>query len=323
MVSDNNSKVGTRTGEEMPSTTVLVTGATGLIGQRLLELLSSLGSYRVKVLALPGTEEVVPKLDRIEVLSGDLLDETTLLPAVQDVELVFHMAALLPGTAYDDLMKVNVYGTDNLLRACARAGTVRRFVFASSVAVYGSAFSPQEWPVAEDSPKEPGGNETLRNYGRSKLSAERVVTRYCAANDIEYVILRPSTVYGRGGDVHNYAEEMVQNVLSNSNAGQGAGAQISMQMVHVDDVVEVIVQAGTQKDAAGEAFNIAGSEVATGAYISEMIRTLAQGMDYTTSADGVRVYDIDKAQDLLEFIPRVSLTEGFEELVAAHLAGAG
>ncbi|HTN42204.1 MAG TPA: NAD(P)-dependent oxidoreductase [Nitrospiria bacterium] len=300
---------------------VLLTGATGFIGSHVLDRVL-MQEGRVRVLALPETIKDLRQPDRVEVVAGSVTDEALLTEAVRGVEMVYHMAALLPGSSHVDLMKINVHGTENLLRACGRAGGIRRFVFTSSVAVYGGAFSPNEWPINEDTPTNPRGTEDLRNYGRSKVAAESLVRRYAKDLGFEPVILRPSTCYGVGSPS---AEAMVQRALTDPRAGSGPGSQVTMQLIHVRDLAEGIVRAGTLPEAAHEAFNLAGIEVATYRDVVSLIRRLGGRTEWVSPWPDpsqvwrryVLIYEMTKAERLLGFVPGTAMQEGFAEMAAA------
>jgi nucleoside-diphosphate-sugar epimerase len=311
-----------RTGRKLQggSPRVLLTGATGFIGSHVLEQLLR-REERVRILALPETVQDIRHPDRVEVVLGSLNDESRLTEAVQGIETIYHLAARLPGSSPDDLREVNVRGTESLLRAVGQAGTVHRFVFTSSVAVYEGAFVPEAWPLTETSPLRPQGPERLRHYGRSKVAAESLVQRYAKDCGFEYVILRPATCYGVGSA---FAEALVRRALTDPRMGQRFGAWRIVQLVHVRDLAEVIVQAGTRSEAANDVFNVAGTEAFTYRGIASIVRRLGGCSDWTTSIPDrsrawqryVFAYDVTKAQRRLGFRPRVMMQEGLEELVA-------
>src|SRR5206468_8618207 len=235
---------------------VLLTGATGFVGAQMWKkLLEQYG--RIRILALPETVKDIPRSDRIKIVEGNLTEEEGLATALRGVETVFHLAALLPGSSYVDLMRVNVHGTENLLRACGRAEGVRRFVFLSSVAAYGGPFRERNWPYTENSPLCPGGSQSSRNYGHSKVAAESLVRRYASDYGFEYVILRASTCYGRGG---KFVKDLIRQVLDDPAAGYRAAGTMVLQLVHVKDLVNVVCQVGVDPRAKNEIFNIAGIE---------------------------------------------------------------
>jgi nucleoside-diphosphate-sugar epimerase len=300
---------------------VLVTGAGGFIGSHVLDQLLEL-EERVRVFDLPGAVKNIEQPERVEVLTGDLMDEAALAKAVRGVEIVYHLAGLMPGSSETDLRRVNVKGTENLLRACAEAGTIRRFVFTSSVAVYAGAFTPEEWPINENSQLDLAWPEDLGKYGRSKIAAEVLLKQYSKEFDFEYTILRPSTCYGVGG---SHVEELVQQILKNPQLGHGPAAELTRQLIHIRDLSDVIVRAGTRPAAANEIFTVAGGEAYTFANIASLIRRLngtpgRPGLLPDRSRIWQRyrfAYDLSKAQSKLDFKPRVMMQEGMSELLAS------
>jgi nucleoside-diphosphate-sugar epimerase len=283
---------------------------------------------RVRVLTLPETVKDIRHPNQVEVVIGSLADEASLVEAVQGVETVYHLAALLPGSSYDDLMRVNVHGTENLLRACGQVGGVRRFVFTSSVSVYEGAFIPEDWPLTEVSALRPRGPERLRFYGLSKVTAESLVRRYANEFGFDWVILRPSAAYGIG---NKRIEALIQWALTDPRADYNPFAGPNMQPIHVRDLADGITQAGNCPEAANEIFNLAGSEVLTYSNLVTMVRRLggiADGM--TLRPDRSRIwrrydfiYDLTKTERSLGFMPRVMIHEGLAEMVAAFMAAPG
>ncbi len=118
---------------------VLITGATGLLGGHLIRELQQRGE-EIRALVLP--VENADKLEKqgVEVVRGDITDASTLQPAVQDVELIFHLAGMMGvWRPISDYRLVNVTGSENLYKAAQKAG-VRRYVHTSSHTVYGLGY---------------------------------------------------------------------------------------------------------------------------------------------------------------------------------------
>jgi nucleoside-diphosphate-sugar epimerase len=298
---------------------VLLTGATGFIGGRALERVLD-QEDRVRALALPGTEKDLRYPDRVEVVTGNLENEALLNEAVRGVETVYHMGALLPGSPYADLMKVNVHGTENLLRACGRAGGVKRFVFTSSVAVYGDTYSLRAWPMNEDAKLQPVGSEGLRDYGRTKVAAESLIKRYAREFGFEYTILRCEAPYGVGGSL---TETLLRLALIGPGTDNGQGwLQRMVQPIHVRDVAKGLVLAAAHPKGKNEIFNLAGSEVVTFADMVTLIhRLVKKGEPTACRPDQSRIwrryllmYDTGKAEQWLGFSPAISLHEGLAEV---------
>src|SRR4051812_37251167 len=194
---------------------VLVTGATGFLGGHLLTHLARHG-MRVTALVRPQTlaqasrgrerVEVREVLDRAaDVVPGVMQDARAVRQAVAGVDVVYHLAWGLaplapsdhrhnPGLDPQKLTDVNLSSLRCLLREAVSAG-VRRFVFMSTVAVYGWSPPYAIWPITEDAVLRPRGH-----YAMGKAAAERIVASHDGRNGMTTVILRPTVVYGAGAE---------------------------------------------------------------------------------------------------------------------------
>lgn len=311
-----------RTGSRTAKADVLVTGATGFIGKRFVQPLLREG-HRVRVLALPETVDDLPSADRLDVIEGGLDDRDALARSVKGVSVVCHLAARLGGSCpKPELRKVNVDGTHALLKACARSSGLRRFVFASSAAVYQGQYQLDAWPLTEASALRSDGGNNLADYGISKVAGENLVRLFAQKCGFEYVILRFSLCYGVGNaDV----ERLVHELAGNEWFGRGRAGKFSRQYIHVDDAVEGLMRAAFAEAAANEVFNMAGGESITNLDVGKIIRRL-RGM--TTPADlvpdrtliwrrYVMPYDIGKARRTLDFVPSKTMHEGLAEILEA------
>jgi dihydroflavonol-4-reductase len=170
---------------------VYVTGGSGFIGATLLTGLLARGD---EVVALAHTEPSAQALgarDGVRVVRGDVLDANALAAGMTGCDLVYHMAGVNSHCPKDpgNLMRVNVDGAQNVVRAAAQTGIVR-VVFTSSAASVGEA----EGTVAtEDSPHR---GSYLSLYDRSKHDGERAAFAAAAQNGVQIVALNPSSVQG-------------------------------------------------------------------------------------------------------------------------------
>ena len=154
---------------------ILVTGASGRIGHYLVDVLLGRG-YQVRALVMPG-DPLRSRIEKsgVEIAEGLLTDRASLLPAVEGVDVVYHLGALLPrGRTADELFEVNVRGTYNLLEALLPyASRIKRFVFASTDNVYADNLGARYFPIDENHPR-------LNNdpYGISKIIGEDLCWGY-------------------------------------------------------------------------------------------------------------------------------------------------
>ena len=173
---------------------VLITGATGLIGGALVRRLVSRGT-RPRVLVRPSPR--VEELEElgVEVVQGDLSNDGALATALRGIDAVYHCAARV-GThgTREEFLRDNVQGTENILKAAHREG-VRRFIYLSSLAVYGVPANGNG--VTEATPFDPVP-EKRGYYSYTKILAEKLVRRFAAENKLAVIIFRPGLVFGRG-----------------------------------------------------------------------------------------------------------------------------
>jgi 2-alkyl-3-oxoalkanoate reductase len=173
---------------------VLVTGANGFLGRALVRRLRQPGEAVRVQLRRPW--RMAPS-DDIQAVYGDLGNPETADRAVRCAEVVFHLASAMKGGP-SEFQSGTVWGTRNIVEACARHG-VRRLVYVSSMAVLDHAAHLPGVPANEASPCEPNPRERGL-YTQTKLEAERMVLQAAAENRIRAVVLRPGQIYGPGAE---------------------------------------------------------------------------------------------------------------------------
>jgi dihydroflavonol-4-reductase len=187
--------------------TILVTGATGFLGQALLPRLVAAG-HVVRVLERrPGSASAAEGLERA---TGDVTDPATLAAALDGVERVIHMAGLVSHAEADRerLMRVNVGGTEHVL-AAARAAGVARVVHVSSIAAVGTTPDPDR-PLDEESPY--SATAASYPYPLSKRLGEQAALA-AAAQGQDVTVANPGHVLGRG-DVNGISTFHIRKILT-------------------------------------------------------------------------------------------------------------
>ncbi len=170
---------------------ILITGAAGFIGSHLVEHLLDNGVRANELrLLIPKKESLknLPKKD-FEILRGDIRNVNDVKKAVNGVEIIYHLAALIVKKEYSkkDYFDVNTDGTKNLIKL-ANKRKLKKFIFFSSVAIYGLPICKGDMKnIDENSPKSP-----CEVYGESKLKAEEILIN----SKLPYAIIRPTSVYG-------------------------------------------------------------------------------------------------------------------------------
>jgi nucleoside-diphosphate-sugar epimerase len=243
--------------------TDLVTGATGFIGRRLVELLVAAGR---PVRALARATSNTAGITGAEIVQGDLLDPASLEPALRGVRCVHHLAAAIGDWGPAALFReTNTTGTRNLLEAAARASCAR-FVFVSSFAVYGSALLQDE-PCDEERAL---SGTTASPYASSKRAAEALVREHQAASRMATTVIRPGNVYGSRSRL--WVDEVVK-VLRRGAAPLVGGGHRNATLAHVDNVADLIIRAGDDPAAAGKIYNVTdGSDVTWRRYFTDLAR---------------------------------------------------
>ncbi|MDR7568737.1 MAG: NAD-dependent epimerase/dehydratase family protein [Armatimonadota bacterium] len=244
-----------------------MTGSTGFIGSHLSALLRAHG-WQVRGLVRLGRDPARLRAVGAEAILGTLEDLSVLTRACDGCEVVFHVAAALgPNVDAQTLFRVNVDGTENVLRAAA-AARVGRVVFTSSVAVYGES-APEG--ADEDTPPHPSGP-----YGESKVRAEALCRRYMEETELPVTILRPCFVYGPGDP---YFLPTAVSVLRGGWFPVVDGGRLPVDLVHVEDVARAHLLAATAPQAAGRVYNVTDGRR----------RTLRELLELGARALGIRV----------------------------------
>lgn len=231
---------------------VLVTGATGAVGPRVVSALLDAGCT-VRTFSMDPFPSGAWS-DNVEMLLGDVTDAAAVQAAVQGVDSVIHLAALLhivnpPPSLQEKYERINVGGTSNVVIAAAQAG-LKRIVLFSTIAVYGSSSGRI---ITESTPPNP---DTL--YARTKLAAERIVL---GATDAEGrpigTVLRLGAVYGARikGNYHRLVQSLARGRFI--PVGNGLNRRT---LIYDKDVALAAVIALKHPAAAGKVFNVSDGE---------------------------------------------------------------
>ena len=196
---------------------VLVTGAAGFLGTRVVNaLLSGTGEGPEVTRIVAADTTACPIADpRVDSRTGTIVDPAFIRAVVDDdVDVVFHLAAVLSGQSeaeFDVGMRVNVDATRTLLEACRARGRAPRFVFSSTVAVFGGELPAV---VPEDRALQPQSS-----YGMAKAIAELLVSEYSRRGFIDGVICRLATVTVRPGAPNSALSSFVSGIIREPLAG--------------------------------------------------------------------------------------------------------
>jgi UDP-glucose 4-epimerase len=284
---------------------VLVTGGAGFIGSHLVDkLMENKEHVRVFDNLGSGSQENVSRwLDdsEFEFLKGDLLNKQDTKRAVENCEVVFHLAAnpevRLSAVSPYVHFKQNIVATNNLLEAVRKYGSAKSFVFTSSSTVYGEA---SQVPTPENyAPLEP-----ISIYGASKMASEALIMAYAHTYGFNAIINRLANIIGprsKHGVIHDFIEKLRFNPYELEILGDGTQAK---SYLYVDDCVEAILFGFMKSSHHVEVYNL-GSEDQINVNSIAQIVVEEMGLKnvtfhYTGGVDGGRGWKGDVKYMLLE-----------------------
>jgi len=316
---------------------ILVTGAPGWLGNRLVKNLVDKKEDDIKCLVLEGQDISSLKKLGVEIIEGDVSKKETLLRAVKDVEVIFHCAGLIHPKKIKDLYKVNYLGTKNLIDSAIDAG-VKKFVHVSSNSPIGCN-KKRNALFTEDSPYNP-----YLNYGRSKKLAEQYVNKMFKLGRIDITIVRPCWFYGPGQPPR---QTTFFNMIKKGDPLVFGDGKNLRSMSYVDNIVQAMVLAANKKEASGQTYWIADEKpystleiyntiadifnvdlkprfipkfVCTGCLVTDIL--LQKGGLYIKEIHVAGEMDkdiacsIEKAKRELGYDPKIGLKEGMERSIA-------
>ncbi len=202
---------------------ILVTGGVGFIGTKILRALAAMSEIKVageirEIGNIHVFDITAPEIaiEKVSYHCGSLNDEVTLEGLIADINpgVVYHLAAVVSSAAeqnFDLGMQVNFDGTRALLEACRALAQPPRFIFASSVAVFGTVLGD----VEDSTPTSP-----LSSYGATKVLGEVLVNEYSRRNFIDAIVLRLPTITVRPGIPNLAASSFVSGIIREPLAGK-------------------------------------------------------------------------------------------------------
>lgn len=246
---------------------VLLTGATGFLGRRLVQRLAREGYELRALVRKPSAAEPLKALG-VEVASGDLIDSRSVSMAISGMDVVIHAAAGTSGSPED--AAATVEGARNVLESC-RIHRVGKLIYLSSCNVYEVAGLADGDVVSEEAQLERFAHRR-GHYTIGKLQAEALVTEAMRTGSYPTIVLRPGTLYGPGAALYT---PMIGVSLGKRVFIVFGNGQAELPLVHVDNVVDAIVQCIASSAADNAIFNVVDQEPVTKRrYIEQLVRPL-------------------------------------------------
>ncbi|MBI4854220.1 MAG: NAD-dependent epimerase/dehydratase family protein [Acidobacteria bacterium] len=299
---------------------ILLTGGAGFIGTKLIARLvdsNELTIYdNLSRNSLKSTS--LASHPNIKLVTGDVLDYENLCQVVKDQQIIIHLAGI---AGIDTVLRspvrtfrVNLLGTANICQAACESGTCERLIDFSTSEVFGQiAFRSNE----SDQTTLGAVGEPRWNYAVSKLAGEHLAHAYYKEFGLPTTSVRPFNVYGPGQVGEGALQRFVIAALKNEPLKIfGDGSQIR-SWCYVDDFVDCLLLCLENPKAIGQVFNIGNPQASvTVLTLAETILRLVKTeskIEFVSRAGAdveLRIPSIEKAQQILGFVPKISLEEG-------------
>jgi len=309
----------------MATKQVLVTGADGFIGSHLVEMLVAKG-YKVKALAqynsfnFWGWLEDVDCLPEVEVISGDIRDPHFCRHITQDVDVIFHLAALIAipysYIAPQSYVETNVTGTLNICQA-ALDNKVSRVIHTSTSEVYGTA---QYVPIDEDHLLQPQSP-----YSASKIGADAMAMSYFNAFDLPLTIARPFNTYGPRQSARAVIPTIITQIANGEKQIKLGDVSPTRDFNYVTDTCRGFIQLAENAESVGSTINIGSNfEISVADTLNLIKEVMASDVEFITDEQRLRpdkseVFrlwcDNSKIRELTGFEPQIDIRTGLSKTI--------
>ena len=304
---------------------VLVSGAGGFIGSHLVEKLVQNGC-RVRALVRYNSKSSWGWLEschckgNIEVVLGDIRDADIVRHAMEGIDTVYHLAALI-GIPYsyvspEAYVETNIKGSLNVFQAAKDCG-VKRIIHTSTSEIYGTA---QFVPIHEKHPVNPQSP-----YAASKSAADFLSLSFFRSFDLPIVVLRPFNTYGPRQSARAVIPTIITQILSGNKIIKLGALDPTRDLTYVEDTVEGFIRAGKADKALGEIINLGNNNEISIRDLAYLIAKI-MGVKITIKDDKNRKRplkseverlwaDNAKAKQILKWEPKYSLEKGLNQTI--------
>lgn len=304
---------------------ILITGADGFIGSHLTEMIAAKG-FRVKALSQYnsfnnwGWLEDVNCKEQIEILTGDVRDPHCCRQITKDVDIVFHLAALIAipysYMAPASYVDTNINGTVNICQAALENG-VQHVIHTSSSEVYGTA---QYVPIDEKHPLQPQSP-----YSATKIAADAMAMSFYNAFDLPLTIARPFNTYGPRQSARAVIPTVITQIASGKKQIKLGNMTPTRDFSYVEDTCRGFIALAESEKTIGETVNIGSNQEITIKDTLDLIKEImGSDVEFITEEQRLRpenseVFrlwcDNTKIERLTGFRPQIALAEGLQRTI--------
>ena len=304
---------------------ILVTGADGFIGSHLTEMLVAQG-YQVKALSQYnsfnnwGWLEGIECKDKIEVLTGDIRDPYFCKLITKDVDIVFHLAALIAipysYVAPDSYVDTNIKGTLNICQAAKENGNIR-VIHTSTSEVYGTA---QYVPIDENHPFEPQSP-----YSATKIAADAMAMSYYNAFDLPVTVVRPFNTYGPRQSARAIIPTIITQIANGVKEIKLGDVTPTRDFSYVEDTCRGFIALAECNETIGQTVNIGSNfEISIEDTLNILKELMNSDVESILDENRIRpaksevfrlLCDNSKINKLTGFTPQVDIREGLQRTI--------
>ena len=304
---------------------IIVTGADGFIGSHLTEMLVAQG-YQVKALSQYnsfnnwGWLEGIECKDKIEVLTGDIRDPYFCKLITKDVDIVFHLAALIAipysYVAPDSYVDTNIKGTLNICQAAKENGNIR-VLHTSTSEVYGTA---QYVPIDENHPFQPQSP-----YSATKIAADAMAMSYYNAFDLPVTIARPFNTYGPRQSARAIIPTIITQIANGAKEIKLGDVTPTRDFSYVEDTCRGFIALAECNETIGQTVNIGSNfEISIEDTLNIVKELMKSDVEFVLDKNRIRptksevfrlLCDNSKIKKLTGFEPQVDIREGIQRTI--------
>jgi len=304
---------------------ILITGADGFIGSHLTEMLVSKG-YQIRALSQYnsfnnwGWLENVDCQDQIDIVTGDIRDAHYCKQITKDVDIIFHLAALIAipysYVSPDSYVDTNIRGTLNICQAAKENGNIR-VIHTSTSEVYGTA---QYVPIDENHPVQPQSP-----YSATKIAADAMAMSFYNSFGLPVTIARPFNTYGPRQSARAVIPTIITQIANGVKKIKLGDLTPTRDFNYVDDTCRGFIDLAECDESIGQTVNIGSNfEISIGDTLNLIKELMNSDVEFIVDNERIRpgkseVFrlwcDNSKIEELTGFKPKINIREGLQRTI--------